>query len=227
MKKLKVLDLCCGGGGAALGLIQAGFHEVVGVDIKKQKCYPADHIIADIARLPFDVHAFDAVWVSPPCQRFSPATYSNGGKAAAEKHPNYIPLVRELLDGHPFTVIENVPQAPIRADVRLTGTSVGLGRIDRLRHFETSFFAMYPPVSYLPRWKWEQGIAATITTSMSSSSHYYPRKAIGLSGRIPNWEAKEIMGIPADIKMTNKQIGNAVPPLYAYQIAIQILQQLR
>ena len=56
----------------------------------------------------------------------------------------------------------------------------------------------------------------TITTSMSCSAHFYPRKRIGLPGRVPNWEAREVMGIP--IPMTNHFVGNAVPPLMAEYI---------
>lgn len=226
MRKLKALDLFSGGGGATIGLIWAGFHIVVGIDIARHKHYPADMIIADITKdLPVNIFDFDFIWASPPCQLFSVGSISQGEKR--KEHPNLIPVTRKHLKGHPFTVIENVPRAPIRPDVRLTGTSVGLGRLDRLRHFETSFWCMYPPVQYLPRWKWEQGIAGTITKSMSSSSHYYPRKAKGLSGRISNKEAKEIMGIPANQKMTNNEIGEAVPPLYAELIARQAIQQMR
>ena len=50
MKKLLALDLFCGGGGACIGMQQAGF-EVVGVDIKPHKNYPGHFIQADIAQL--------------------------------------------------------------------------------------------------------------------------------------------------------------------------------
>ena len=69
--KRKALDLFCGGGGAAIGLYQAGFDTVVGIDNKKHRNYPFDFIQADVTDLPVDVHDFDFVWASPPCQRFS------------------------------------------------------------------------------------------------------------------------------------------------------------
>ena len=41
--------------------------------------------------------------------------------------------------GHPYTVIENVPTAGLRADIVLTGPLVGLPYIERRRHFEVSW----------------------------------------------------------------------------------------
>ena len=143
-----------------------------------------------------------------------------------KRHPNLIPIIREYLKDHPFSVIENVVGAPIRPDVVLMGSSVGLFRLDRRRHFELSFLCMHPPPKKLPRWKWEKGIAGTITKSMCSSSHFYRRKENGLPGRIPNWEAKEIMGIPPEYEMTLSEIGEAVAPPMAEYIAKEALRQM-
>ena len=148
--------------------------------------------------LPVSIDEFDLIWASPPCQRFSLATKCRGNDW--EKHVDLIPITQEVLKGHPYTCIENVPLAPIRRDVVLIGTSVGLGRLERKRIFECSFFIMYPTPCQLPRWKWEQGIAGTITTTLCSKSHFYPRKRVGKKGRIPNWEAKENYGYPARAK---------------------------
>ena len=142
-------------------------------------------------------------------------------------HPNLIPLTREILGKHPYTCIENVVGSPVRPDVVLTGMSVGLWRLERRRRFETTFIVMHPPPQRLERWKWEKGIAGTITTSMCASSHFYNRKANGLTGRIPNWEAKEIMGIPQEQEMTNAEIGESVPPAYSEFIAREALRQMR
>ena len=218
------LDLFCGGGGATIGLQQAGF-KVVGIDIKLHKHYPATQIVGDIHNLPVDLMDFDFVWASPPCQYHSKATRAWGHKW--KEHPDLIPITREVLKGHPFSVIENVPGCSLRPDVRLTGPSVGLFRLERLRIFECSFFIMHPPAPRLEKWKWEQGIAGTITKSMSSNSHYRPREENGLPGRIPNWEAKEIMGIPAHYQMTNDEIGEAVAPPMAYLIAKEAMRQIK
>ncbi len=59
------------------------------------------------------------------------ATLQRGGPAAAARHPDLIPQTRALLAPHPFTIIENVPRAPIRADVVLTGPMVLLSASPR------------------------------------------------------------------------------------------------
>lgn len=209
------LDLYCGGGGAALGLIEAGF-EVVGVDIdpRHRKVYPGPFIVADSRRPPVNLHDFDLVWTSPPCQAFSSSTPVD----RRSSHPNHIPAIRELLKGHPCTVIENVPGSPIRADVVIRGSDVGLPRIERKRLFELSWWpGLLPESIRAPRADWEAGRMLTVTTSMASSSHYYSRKKNGLSGRVPIAEAREVMGITTP--MTTYQVGNAVPPPYARRIA--------
>ena len=52
-------------------------------------------------------------------------------KEKDKKYPDLIPPTRAVLAGHPFTVIENVPNAAreptcLRPDVILTGRSMGL-----------------------------------------------------------------------------------------------------
>ena len=236
MRKLLALDLFCGGGGAALGILEAGFDRVVGIDIKRHKHYPGDFIQGDALHPPVDIMDFAFVWASPPCQRHSPATNFQTAHMTQEeideKYPDLIPPTRELLARHPFTAIENVrnarlPPTNLRPDVILTGRSMGLERIDRLRIFELSFFMLFPDPILAPKEDWESGKMATITTSMASNSHFYRRKAIGLPGKIPHKEAIEIMGLPDDSPMTCKEIGLSVPPAYAKFIASEALRQIK
>ena len=222
--KRKALDLFCGGGGAAIGLYQAGFDTVVGIDNKKHRNYPFDFIQADVTDLPVNVHDFDFVWASPPCQRFSCATRSRGNDW--EKHPDFIPYTQALIEGHPWTCIENVPNAPLRKDVILTGRNVGLPRIERKRIFETSFFMLYPRPIFAPRRDWERGYMVTVTKSLASTSHYYPRKRAGLPGTVPVKEANEVMGVPSRYYLTGNEIGEAVPPPYARFIAEAVINRL-
>lgn len=220
---MRALDLYCGAGCSSIGLHWAGFDEVVGIDINPQPNYPFEFIQSDIESLPVDIRTFDFVWASPPCQLFSsmtPETHRN-------KHQDYIPLTREILKGHPYTAIENVPQAPIRPDIILTGSSVGLDYIVRARHFELSFFMLYPPPKYrLEKWKWDLGIAMSITTTMAAKTHFYRRKKIGLPGRPSNTEIKNAMGIPQHYNFTKKEMGEGVPPAYSELIASEAIKRM-
>ena len=67
----------------------------------------------------------------------------------------------------------------------------------------------------------------TITTSMCATSHYFPRKAAGLPGRVPVWEAKLVMGIPLCSRLTGPGIGEAVPPAYSAYVVEDFLQHGR
>ena len=216
---LRALDLFCGGGGVALGLMRVGF-EVVGVD-HDDRCrgvYPGKFLLGDALDPPVDLSDFDFVWASPPCQRYSTATPA----MHREKHPDLIPPTRELLAGHPYTAIENVPGSPIRKDIVLTGPMVGLDRIQRKRYFECSFWpGLLPPVVHLDPSVMASGKGVSISTSMSNACHFYPRKKIGLSGRVGVVEAREVMGIT--IPMTVRQVGEAIPPAYAEFVARRAL----
>lgn len=216
---MKALDLFCGGGGAALGLLQAGF-DVIGIDNNPihARRYPGVFVCANALCPPVRLQDFDLVWASPPCQRYSFSTL-NRGPHAREKHPDLIDPVRHLLATHPITIIENVPGAPLRQDAVLTGSMVGLPRIFRRRHFELSFPGPLLPKPVRPtRAEFLQAQMVTVTTSMCSTSHYYYRKAMGLPGRVSVEESREVMGI-IGIPMTMREVGEAVPPPYAELLA--------
>ena len=221
MSRYLALDLFCGGGGATEGLMAAGF-EVHGVDIRRPRSYPGRFIKADVLNLPMSSIAhYDLIWASPPCQAFSNMTR----KDLRHRHPNLIEPTRQLMRDHPCTIIENVPGAPIRPDVRLTGPMFGLHRIDRLRWFELGgWFCLQPPLQRIEPGLFDRGLGVCITTNMSASKHFYPRKRIGLTGRVSTAEAKAVMGIQSN--MTQREIGEAVPPAMAEWLGRQAIAQI-
>ena len=219
------IDLFCGGGGTCLGLQQAGF-TVIGIDLKRHKNYPGIFVQADIHALPLILKKADLIIASPPCQAFSPSSARWRGTI---EYPNLIPITRKLLQGHPYTVIENVPQAPIRQDLVLWGPQFGLGPTDdrdglwRKRAFELSFFAWQ-----LPRPKMDRsGCYATIAGTMSCSSTYERRKAEGKQGSLSTAEGKEIMGYPKNFKITRRELVESVPPAYARYIGSEALARMK
>src|SRR3990167_7751033 len=147
MRAPRALDLCCGAGGASVGLYRAGF-DVVGCDLRYSKNYPFPMVVCDALKIcdVLDPLAFNFIWASPPCQEHSLA---RGGKPTRKRC--IIAPLRELLDqiGVPYC-IENVPGAPLRADVTLDGGIFGLNTY-RQRIFEVSGFLCLAPCAPTPR----------------------------------------------------------------------------
>ena len=228
MRRYKALDLYAGGGGACLGLQAAGF-EVYGVDIEAHPNYPGCFIQADVMHLPVDIHDFAFIWASPPCQLYSIAT--NHVEDKTNIYDDLIPLTRKRLASHPFTCIENVPTAPIRPDVVLTGGSVGLPYLLRKRHFELSFFMMYPtPATGYTYFSEDlsEGIGIAITKKMEgmSSLSRQRRRELGFKCRADKNRVKAVMGIAESQEMTYAELGEAIPPRYAEFIGREVVRQL-
>src|SRR5262245_55327660 len=114
---MRVLDLFCGAGLVAVGLIEAGC-EVVGVDINPSPRYPGPFLRHDALKLDLRfIRSFDAIWASPPCLKHTRLHASARREEAAHghaetEHPDLIEPTRKLLieSGLPW-VIENVPDA--------------------------------------------------------------------------------------------------------------------
>lgn len=155
---LKMLDGFCGGGGTAMGAIQAGA-VVIGIDILK-KCrryYPGIFIQGNVLKIetwtqlnghPF-LEQFDLLWFSPPCQRYSPETKIKGNP---KDHPDLIEATREIAlhTGLPY-IIENVEGAKdlLRNPIMLCGYMFKdkegrRYRLERHRYFECSFSVTQP-----------------------------------------------------------------------------------
>ena len=104
-----------------MGYHNAGF-DVVGVDIQRQPHYPFEFHQADALTFPLD--GFDAIHASPPCQLYSKKVPNWGRKRTTwTEHPDLLGPTRErLLAADVPYVIENVPGAPIQAQLLLCGT---------------------------------------------------------------------------------------------------------
>lgn len=223
---MKVLDLFCGAGGAAMGYHRAGF-EVVGVDNRPQPQYPFSFVQADALEYLESLSSFstttesdgenefDFIHASPPCQDASKTWFIQG-----REHRSLIGGVRKLLRsrGTPY-VIENVPGAPLRNPITLCGSSFGLP-LKRHRIFESNVDLEELPCAHgdLPyRWTLHvsQGCRAVRTRFVYVYGH-------GQSGQtIADW--KEAMGIDW---MTRNSLAQAIPPAFTEFIGRQIAASL-
>ena len=142
----RLLDLFCGGGGAAWGYHLAGFDDIVGVDNRPQPHYPFRFEQGDALEcLAAHGQEYDAVHASPPCQAYSALKHLARGD-----HPKLIEDVRGALQatGRPY-VIENVVGAPLHFPLMLCGSMFGLetdcgAQLRRHRLFESSVLLMAP-----------------------------------------------------------------------------------
>lgn len=193
---MKLLDLYCGAGGAAVGYHRAGF-EVVGVDIKPQPHYPFEFHQADaLEYLAEHGHEYDLIHASPPCQHYSSIQHITKNK---HKWPDLVDPTRQLLIkiGKPY-VIENVIGAPLRVDLFLCGSMFGLGMI-RHRIFESSV----PMPVLMP--------------TCHHDNMYDPWHSGGVDQQV---QMSKAMGI--DWFMTRGEVREAIPPAYTEFIGRQI-----
>ena len=195
----RALDLFCCAGGATRGLQQAGFH-VTGIDIRPQPRYVGDRFIqADALAPPVRLADFDLIWASPPCQFYCPGTPDRS------IHADLVADTRVLLSGHPLTVIENVPQAPIAADLVLDGTMFPDLRVIRRRHFELSF---RPPLAL--------GFPSRGLIARGWSCVVGGGRCSGAPVEANAWHTgaakRRAMGIDW---MSRRELAQAIPPAYA------------
>lgn len=211
---MRLLDLFCGAGGAAMGYHRAGFTEIVGVDIKPQPRYPFEFVQADAMTYPLE--GFDAIHASPPCQRFSDLNQMHN----ALEHPDLLtPTLMRLRDyyGAPF-VVENVEGSPLPSAMLLCGSMFALGaegaRLQRHRLFETNWPLMAPPCAH----RRNQRVIGVY------GGHGRDRRRTVNTQDFSTEARREAMGIDW---MTGAELSQAIPPAYTEYIGKHLLAYLK
>lgn len=209
---IRILDLFCGEGGASMGYFRAASKirdvakikagiiiniEVVGVDKRPMKRYPFDFLEANALSLNYEyLETFDFIHASPPCKAYTSLYHF----AKKDIDKSVLGRVLTLLEaaGKAY-VMENVPQAPIRADVQLDGTMFELA-LKRRRIFQTNASIL----RYPHKTRYSSSMNVT-TVAGNSSTLEAASKAMGIY-----W-------------MSKKGINEAIPPAYTEWIGMQIL----
>lgn len=237
MNRPRILDLYCGAGLVADGLIAAGF-EVVGVDTCRQPRYPGPFIEHDALTLDDRyLDSFPAIWASPPCLKETAMRSAPGAKG--DDHPELIGPTQRMLDrwaartGGLF-VIENVEATErLRNPVTLCGSMFGLGvddgghrfHLERHRKFETN-------------WPWCAPGPCRHQKPVVGiyGGHARNRSArFGGRGTAENWtkphptimaEAMGVSRIDPRLALTGNEISQGIPPAYAEYVGRYLLAQL-
>lgn len=216
-RKVRLLDLYCGAGGAAMGYHQAGFTEIVGVDINPQPDYPFEFVQANAVDVAYDwdLSSFDLVHASPPCQAHSALTK---GTNAGRWYEDLISETREnlLVESDTPFVIENVAGAPIRKDLMLCGEMFGL-QVIRHRYFEVHGVQLDQPVHPKHRGR----VAGYRHGEWFDGPYYAVYGEGGGKGSVPEWQ--EAMGM--EWTDNRKSIAEAIPPAYSRFIGEQFISQ--
>ena len=227
-----LLDLYCGAGGAAVGYHRAGFR-IVGVDNKAQPNYPFHFVQADaIEFCRVFGHQFDVIHASPPCQKYSRSTAMfRNGKYSGEKniqvreYPDLVELTRKELiaTGRPW-IIENVPGAPVRPDLKICGDMVRLPFIIRYRWFELSdLFVLQPAKPTIQRNCTVNGHKTSVFGSGAFRAN--PRH------KMPVFKQETVRatwGLAMGIDwMTCLEMAESIPPAYTEFIGREIFHQIK
>jgi len=211
--RLRLLDLFCGGGGAAKGYVDAGF-DVTGVDIVFQRHYPFRFIQCDaLEYVAKHGHEYDSIHASPPCQAYSATRYIPNRRDIARV--DLVAQTRVALEATGrLWVIENVVGSPLRSPLLLCGTMFGL-LVYRHRLFESPLllFGMAHPVH-------------RVRIKSGRLAHYQgqPGRMVTVAGHMFSARAAATaMGIDW---MTRDELAQAIPPAYTRLIGTQLLRAL-
>jgi DNA (cytosine-5)-methyltransferase 1 len=200
----------------------AGFN-IVGIDVADKKDYPGMFIQKDFRSISAEYinSTYDAVHFSPPCQAFSCAT----PKEHHHKHVNFIPEVLDLVSEITIPVIiENVPQAPIRPDIILTGANFGL-KLIRKRIFQLdNWFCLSPQEVHYRKRSVKNGDLITVagTESHHRNKGCLPYREIGT--RTIFQLRKDLMEV--GWMNDSHSVREAIPPKYTEFIGQLLIEYL-
>jgi len=208
---IKLLDLFCGAGGAAMGYYRAGFEDITGVDIKPQPNYPFKFIQGDaLEYLAFNGSNYDVIHASPPCQAYSMAAQQ--WRKDGNEYPDLLEPTRKLLIeiGKPY-IIENVPGAKLINPTILNGAFFKKN-LRRTRLFETSFELPFILLPKEPPSRFRMGRKPRKNDPVVPVGHFS-----GVE------RAKRVMEIDW---MNQGELAKAIPPAYTEWIGERLLSQL-
>jgi len=240
-KRPRLLDLFCGGGGAAMGYYYAGF-QPYGIDNQPQPHYPFPFLCMDALEaidrllrgegLTFSngetlyLVDFAAIHASPPCQYYSRLRHLPWLKD--KKYWRSIPPTRNALlkTGLPF-IIENVEDALID----MPDSIILCGRMFDLPIYRHRRFEAYPFLLLQPPHQKHTGVIAAGRASIARRYSQNTSSSVGcireisrntIAGHIGGVErARQAMQIDW---MNQKEISQAVAPALTKFCGIYLLE---
>jgi hypothetical protein len=227
---VRVLDLYCCAGGAAVGYHRSGA-SVTGVDIVKRPRYPfafvCDDAIAHLRQLidSGEILQFDLIHASPPCQAGCAMTNgTNKSRGWGRQHEQLVPATRELLaaSGLPYVIEQPTGhKGLIRADLRLCMDMFPVGEppwVQRHRDFEIHGFTVHQP----PHTK-HQGYVRGMRHGVIREGPYVAAYGDG-GGKATVAEMQHALGITwTDVR---EELTEAIPPAYTEHIGLAFAAQL-
>ena len=216
---MRILDLFCGAGGAAMGFHRAfPDADIFGIDIESQPSYPFFFKKTDAIDYPLD--GFDLIHASPPCQDHSSLARVNQNKAGTAWMLGH--TIDRLAAHGGSWVVENVEGAQMPASphaVKLCGSMFGLD-VRRHRKFALSFPVEQPKCNHaaqtprfvsLNAYQRRKGILASVV-SVHGKTHYAGEAEIRRKAMDIDW-------------MDGVEISQAIPPAYTEHIgnALKVL----